>query len=296
MKSKCYGVSFCVLVCVLLGACQQNNTSQNTESQTQSTTTAQSNSASQTPVGKEGLPYFRPALKERYDAYAKAHPNLSDEAVVTEVNIGLDIPLSDPNAVSVITEPIKPETLVNKRHALPEDFVPQNLVPTPAPCVQGVDYSCQAVDQQELNQEAADHLQQWVDAAAAQGIEIKTIASYRSVAYQKVLFDHAEANNGREYAEKYYAKPGQSEHNTGYAIDITIEDTPYEEVHTNPHYEWVLAQAPQYGYILRYTEDKKHIHEYEYESWHFRYVGTPLAQYLTENQLTLEEYYARLEQ
>lgn len=241
--------------------------------------------------GMEALSYYKKHLKQRYLDFKNKNLNLKDEEIVTMVNLDLDTPI--PEKGKAIEGQIDETTLINKRNALPENYEPKNLVPTPSACVQGVDYSCQSVDIQLVNEEVAKHFQQLVLASEKQGFKLKAIASYRSIEYQKILFNYGVQTNGIEYAKKYYAIPGQSEHNSGYAQDWTIDETNFEQLDKNPHYPWLLENAPKYGFILRYPKDKKAYHEYEYESWHFRYVGKELAQYLAKNNLTLEEYYGR---
>lgn len=241
--------------------------------------------------GMEALSYYKENLKQRYLDFKQKNTTLKDEEIVTMVNLDLDQPI--PEKGKEITGKIDKTTLINKRNALPEDYQPENLVATPSACQQGVDYSCQSVDVQLVNEEVAAHFQQLVNAAAKQGFKLKAIASYRSIEYQKILFNYGVQTSGLEYAKKYYAIPGQSEHNSGFAQDWTIDDTNFEQLDENPHYPWLLENAPKYGFILRYPKDKKIYHEYEYESWHFRYVGKELAQYLVKNNLTLEEYYGR---
>lgn len=242
-------------------------------------------------VGMESLSYYRIHLKERYQAFKNKNPNLKDEEIVTMVNLDLDMPI--PDFGKEITTTIDKTTLVNKRNALPKDYEPKNLVPTPSACIQGVDYSCQSVDVQLVNEEVAIQFEKLVKEAEKKGFKLKAIASYRSIEYQKVLFNYGVQNYGLAYAQKYYAIPGQSEHNLGYAQDWTIDETNFDELDKNPNYPWLLENAPKYGFILRYAHDKKMYHEYEYESWHFRYVGIELATHLTKNNLSLEEYYGQ---
>lgn len=90
-------------------------------------------------------------------------------------------------------------------------------------------------------------------------------------------------------------KPGYSEHHTGYAFDIsTFVDGVMGTFTGEGEYAWVHENAHKYGFVLRYPEDKEDITGISYESWHFRYVGVPHAQYMYENGLTLEEYIEQL--
>lgn len=86
-------------------------------------------------------------------------------------------------------------------------------------------------------------------------------------------------------------KPGFSEHHTGYAIDIsTYENSVMATFTGDGAYSWIPENAHKYGFILRYPEGKEEITGISPESWHYRYVGVPHAQYMYKNSMTLEEY------
>lgn len=95
----------------------------------------------------------------------------------------------------------------------------------------------------------------------------------------------------------YSARPGQSEHQTGLAMDISapsVQSALTTEVESTPEGQWLRENAHRYGFILRYPAGKEHITGYAYEPWHFRYVGRELAAFLKKKGLTLEEYYQLL--
>lgn len=131
------------------------------------------------------------------------------------------------------------------------------------------------------------------EAAYAAGYPIWIVSGYRSYATQVNIF----ANNVRKYgseeeANKISARAGQSEHQSGLALDLAGQG---EEVLTfefanTPAGQWLRAHCAEYGFILRYPEDKTWATGYVYEPWHFRYVGVELAQILTDSGLSVEEY------
>ena len=99
---------------------------------------------------------------------------------------------------------------------------------------------------------------------------------------------------GADYTNRYSAKPGYSEHQTGLSIDVSassIGNRLSESFGSTDEGIWLAAHAHEYGFIIRYPKDKASITGYAYEPWHIRYVGIELATYLYENNLTLEEYY-----
>ena len=97
-------------------------------------------------------------------------------------------------------------------------------------------------------------------------------------------------------AGEVVAVPGTSEHQLGLAVDICSMDYQLldEGQEQTAEYQWLRAHCAEYGFILRYPPDTTDITGIIYEPWHFRYVGTPHAQLMTERGLTLEEYHVLL--
>lgn len=112
--------------------------------------------------------------------------------------------------------------------------------------------------------------------------------SYRSNEFQQQLYDQFTANTAEDGEAPIVAPPGFSEHETGYAIDFS-ETESYDYQGTGD-FQWLNQNCHKYGFIIRYAEDKEDITEYRKEPWHFRYVGSPHAKYMTDNNLCLEEY------
>lgn len=119
------------------------------------------------------------------------------------------------------------------------------------------------------------------DAAAAGYPNLYISSGFRSYSTQGSLFKSYSARDGEAQANLYSAYPGQSEHQTGLAIDISGVGSNWEWVHSNAH---------KYGFILRYPKGKTDITGYQYEPWHFRYVGVKNATDIYNSGLTLEEY------
>lgn len=112
--------------------------------------------------------------------------------------------------------------------------------------------------------------------------------SYRSNEFQQQLYDQFTANTAGDGEAPIVARPGFSEHETGYAFDFS--ETESYDYQGEGDFQWLNQNCHKYGFIIRYTEDKEDITEYRKEPWHFRYVGSPHAKYMTENNLCLEEY------
>lgn len=111
--------------------------------------------------------------------------------------------------------------------------------------------------------------------------------SYRTKEFQQELYNNFTASEQGDDAP-IVAKPGFSEHETGYAFDFS-ETVNYDYQGTGD-FEWLNTNCYKYGFVIRYAKDKEDITEFRYEPWHFRYVGIPHATYMTENNLCLEEY------
>lgn len=237
------------------------------------------------------LPFYRIANTQRYLDYLALHSDLTMEDVVVHVNIGIDQPFF--TNVDVIADTSDRTMLINKYHSLPENYAPEELIVTSSPCTIGFHYSCSTNDPQYVEKVAGEHFKELVEAGAQVGIKVNSIASYRTYDYQRGLYNYNYNTYGQEHADLYYARPGQSEHNSGLAIDVTLNDMNYNEIEIGPDYPWLLENMAEFGFILRYPEDKIHLTGYGYESWHLRYVGKETAQEIMNNGWCLEEYYAR---
>lgn len=126
------------------------------------------------------------------------------------------------------------------------------------------------------------------------GYIIVGVSGYRSYERQKEIYETSLSKNGRIHTEKYIAKAGTSEHQTGLAIDITTEEVGYELTEhfiETKEYLWITKYCANYGFIIRYPKGKEEITGYGFEPWHLRYVGRTVAEEITRNHLTLEEFW-----
>lgn len=178
--------------------------------------------------------------------------------------------------------------LVNKQHPLESDYKPTDLV------VPDVKFSFSGEDQKkQLRREAAEAIERLFAAAKKDGIELRAVSGYRSYARQKSIFENNARTKGEEEANRTSARPGESEHQTGLAMDVSAASVNYalEEVFGETvEGIWLAEHAQEYGFIIRYPKEKEDITGYKYEPWHLRYVGEDIAQFVTEQGLTLEEY------
>ncbi len=125
--------------------------------------------------------------------------------------------------------------------------------------------------------------------------DIIIISGYRTAEQQQELYDADLESTGSD-TSTLVAKPGYSEHETGYAMDFSLFDGENSgDYDGTGEYNWINENCAHYGFVLRYPEEKTEITEIRYESWHYRYVGQPHAFYMQQNQLCLEEYMEELQ-
>ena len=166
------------------------------------------------------------------------------------------------------------------------------------------DWSIQTEEVQngyEMDKRAAPAMREMIQAAKEDGVELMLCSAYRSVEKQPQLFDRSQqaymAQGMSE--EEAYAKtatetaiPGTSEHQTGLAADIVTPtyqmlDAGFADT---PAGQWLSEHAAEYGFVLRYPQDKQEVTGIIYESWHYRFVGKTHAKLMKESGLCLEEY------
>lgn len=177
--------------------------------------------------------------------------------------------------------------LVNKQYSLDDNYAPDDLVTVEVPTV---------LENPEVNQlrgVAAEALKSMFDKAKESGIYLHARSGYRSYETQVQLFQNYSEQHGVEAANRYSAKPGQSEHQTGLVMDVTSESVGYqltEDFGETEEGKWVREHAHEFGFIVRYPEGAEDITGYIYEPWHLRYLGVDMATRVYESGLTYEEY------
>ena len=130
-------------------------------------------------------------------------------------------------------------------------------------------------------------------AAATDCYELVVNSAYRNTADQQAIYDRNVQQNGEDYAKQYVALAGFSEHHTGMAVDLTFYRAAEGisiPVAQHPNGSWLKDHCAEYGFIIRYPDNKADITKISYEPWHFRFVGKPHAAVITKSGLCLEEY------
>lgn len=179
--------------------------------------------------------------------------------------------------------------IVGKKRPLPEGYTPPDLV-TPKVTTN----SKKSLAENTLRSEPAAALEKLFTGAKQAGFDLMLASGYRSTELQATYYNNYVATSGQAEADRYSAKPGTSEHQTGLSLDVARADrslyltTAFGE---DPSGRWLAEHVHEYGFVIRYPKDKESITGYMYEPWHIRYVGSELANELHNKQQTMEEFF-----
>lgn len=204
------------------------------------------------------------------------NPSVTEDTEVTTTTPAYNDSHQEADGTTVISGIL----LVNKEHPLPADYAP--------------DYTNGAGQSTSLQGDAEAAAEAFLAAANAQGNSMYILSGYRSYDVQASLFANYAAAHGEDKANMFSARAGQSEHQTGLAFDVGDAAHSGYNLQTSidqfPGVQWMMQHCAEYGFILRYPEGKEKITGYQYEPWHFRYVGVEAATAIMSSGLTLEEY------
>lgn len=224
-------------------------------------------------------------ITQSNDSSTTSSEIVSSEEITSSEN-AVSLPSDMPHDLDVDFENL---TLVNGWNPLPDDFDYEgHLTEIPKKYIKG--------SLTQIDKEVWPYLKEMLDDARAEGIDIGVWSPYRSYATQKWLFEkqvQKQINNGvpkenaEDVAATIVARPGTSEHNTGLALDINCANHSFKETKA---YKWLQENAENYGFIMRYAEDKQEKTGVIYESWHWRFVGVKVAHEINDLGMCLEEY------
>jgi zinc D-Ala-D-Ala carboxypeptidase len=190
-------------------------------------------------------------------------------------------------AAQSIDDPASSWVVVNKPRGLnPLSYAPADLV------YPDVTY----VNRQPMRSETATALVALFQAGKAEaGLDFSVQSAYRGFDSQTRVYDDDVARNGQAFADTDTARPGHSEHQTGFAVDISAVPANCSLdacFGGTPQGVWLAANAWRFGFLLRYPADKVPVTGFTYEPWHFRYIGVPLSTELHRTGCaTLEEFF-----
>lgn len=220
----------------------------------------------------------------KYINYLNEFKDLSTSEVVRNINIHLDKEFYEVEYKADISKDV--EVLVNKYYLLDSSYEPSDLVVIPQT------YSWGDKGSQRTRKVTYDAFLKMWNAANLEGHYLMVSSSYRSYQEQQIVYDNYK-KRGQKYADKYAARPGSSEHQTGLSLDIFSKTNSNKNTFKDTQTaKWLEENSWKYGFILRYPSKDENITGYSYESWHFRYVGLAAAKYIYENNITFDLYYS----
>lgn len=229
-------------------------------------------------------PYYLQENLERYEALAtkEAMDDLDEKAyvrhIVAMVNCKADLEHYSQSYPATIQD--GKLMLVNKFYALESNYVPTELE----------EIEVNRALYGSLKREAKLAFDALFEAAEEDGYDLYLTSSYRDYQLQSDLFAEFRLNSSEAEADRFSARPGHSEHQTGYTFDV-VSNSSMEGFEWTPEYQWMQKNAHRFGFIERYKKGKEIYTGYMAEAWHYRYVGKEVAQYLQEHDITFDEYY-----
>ena len=175
--------------------------------------------------------------------------------------------------------------LVDRSHALPSDYAPKDLV-----LLQ--DFGVPTLGSEMLRREAAAHLGRLMERATANGEELVVASAYRSYEDQQASHARLMSVFGAD-ADEMSAAPGHSQHQLGTAVDFTNAAAGYRlgvPFGQTSAYWWLEHHAWEYGFVLAYPRGKEEQTGYQWEPWHYRYVGVQGAKWIEDRGRSLQEF------
>ena len=224
--------------------------------------------------------YYIDKNLERYINYKKEN-NIELSEIISIVNVNKD---KEEYTETKKTDIEKKELmLVNKYNYLDKDYKPDDVIEIS---------SWYAYAENEASKSILEEYKKMFNDAESEGLELIISSGYRDYNNQEETYNEYVRDSGEEQAKKYASLPGYSEHQTGLAFDILTTGVLTNEFEKTKEFEWLKNNSYKYGFILRYPKGKENITGFEYESWHYRYVGIEAAKQIHDEGITFDEYYA----
>lgn len=220
------------------------------------------------------------AKLENYDRYVAYSDETGEDEETTVLLVNLDLDKPDYEDSLIVNE-FSSDMLVNKHRRLDEKFEPNDLMDIPSEYASDDNFKASRI--------AFNAYKKMSEAASSEGYEIVINSAYRSFSDQEEIIDYYRNAYGQNYVDKYVAKSGYSEHQTGLAFDIGSRKV--NVFADSKEYEWMQDNAYKYGFILRFSKRYESITGFRSEPWHYRYVGVEAATYIHEHKNIPYEYY-----
>lgn len=190
-----------------------------------------------------------------------------------------------------LTDPTSIWVVANKQRPLnPKTYAPTDLV------VPTIPLAATTSMEKQVRQATATALEKMVADGKQQGAAFNLQSGYRSYSFQVSLYNRYVKEQGQSVADSQSARPGFSEHQTGFAADLGSVPHPECDVEecfgTTNEGKWLAANAYKYGFIIRYPQNMQSVTGYIYEPWHVRYIGVELATEMhNQGVQTLEQFF-----
>ena len=229
--------------------------------------------------------YSYPFAKLKYyDRYVKYMNDEGEDEENTVIMINLNMDKEEyKDCVKVDDYSI--DVLVNKRFCVEKDYQPKDLISVKK------EYTIDGDDNTKGRKEAVNAAIDMIKAAEKDGLKLLINSGYRSYDDQQEVYNTYFKLYGENYVKKYVVNPGYSEHQTGLSFDFASGNKNiFKE---SSEYEWMIKNSYKYGFCYRYLKKKENLTGIKNEPWHFRYVGKKIAKIMNEEDLSLEEYYAK---
>lgn len=229
--------------------------------------------------------YFLWKNLTKYLDYYKNNNNKNLEDIIAIINVKANNNWYDEQYINETNITNKYQILVNKFNYLPDNYDKTIEIEKIS--------NWYSYGNEYIEKETYQQFIKMFNAAKEENLTLIINSGYRTNQEQKELYEERYESQGIEEADKYAARPKFSEHETGLAIDVfTPNYATTESFENSDEYKWLINNSYKYGFILRYPKDKEYLTGYNYESWHFRYLGKELASKVYSSGLTYDEYYA----
>lgn len=223
-----------------------------------------------------------PSSSASKTANSQSSSNSNDSAAAPSFNKN-QYSLTDPTSIWVVANKQRPLT--------PKTYAPVDLT------VPNIPLAATTSMEKQVRKATATALETMVAAAKQEGAQLNLQSGYRSYSFQTSLYNRYVQQQGQSVADTQSARPGYSEHQTGFAADLGSVPHPECDVAecfgTTTEGKWLAANAYKYGFIIRYPQNMQNVTGYIYEPWHVRYIGAELATEMHNQSVqTLEQFFS----
>ncbi len=226
--------------------------------------------------------YYIDDYLEKYLNYYEDNKELSKKEIVTRVNSHLDTEFY--TNTEKTDDTLGKFVILNKHYYSDGNYEGKDLVDVDSKYhIWGYEF--------KLSKECYEAFLKMYEDAMNAGYAFKINSAYRSYDTQVKIYQGWVNQDGQALADTYSARAGYSEHQTGYAFDVRDYPFTTDDYSKTKSFTWVSENAYKYGFIIRFPLNKEYITGYQYEPWHYRYVGLEAAKYIHDNDITFEEYY-----